>query len=536
VAHLYSNDPVNPDYSFTVTATQVAWIDLVGTIGKLNFPASGSLTTGAPITYTVPLTITNRGNIAVSGTASAADFKVYLHSTNATSNANDILVSNSTSTALTGLGAHKSKTVNLSVPISGTISAADYQLVIKYNTNGAIPEFNATGNTITATNDLAAAIGSITLSPSTIATASPTTFKIPVTITNNGNYNIDPHAAPVSVGLYIHNATGGPDTLISTQTTNGLRGLAVGKSASVTFTTTQTIGSGGFSFVAKVNENGAITESTLANNSASKLISYDVSAAISSTSFAANVPIISGSSTVYKIPVTITNTGTIPIAKDAAPVNVKIYAHDITAGTAGTDTLILSTTTTALRKLGVGKSVKLTLSSALPIALVTGKYAFVAKVDDNVAIPEATLSNNNPQSNQTFSATQGVYNITGNLVSSTFTNVAHDAPISGKMTILVGNAGNLTLPSTQKINIQLVAIASDDTVIPLGTISSASLAKFTPGKASTISLSKSLVSGLTAGTYLLAVQLTPTPSLTQNTVDDLLTQTSTHAAFHIVVT
>jgi FKBP-type peptidyl-prolyl cis-trans isomerase len=553
VAHVQTNDPAHPDYQFTISATQTPWVELSGSsLGTISLPLGGSVTSGAAGVYNIPVTITNNGNAAVSGTSSAADFKVYLHPAGATSSASDILISSSSTTALRNLGAQKSKTITLPTTIPITVPAGDYTAVVKYNTAGAIPETNLSNNTATSStvihvtqgfNNLAASIGTLTLPAGGILSGSATKITLPVTITNNGNVPVNANAAPITFNIYLHNATGGTDTLIASTTSNSLRGLAVGKSAKLNLSTTvpTTIGDGIWQFLVKVNENSSLPETTLTDNNAQspQIFNasqgfYDLAAAIGSTSFAANAPIISGAATQYKIPITITNTGNLPIASNAAPVSIKIFAHNVTSGT---DTLILSTTTTALRNLGKGKSLKLTLSSALPISLTSGQFEFLVKVDDNGAIAESTLSNNNPLSSQTFSVTQGVHNIAGNLSTSTFaTTIAHGTNISGKMTLTVRNDGNLTLPANQKISLQLVAIASDDTEIPIGAISSASLANYAPGKTTTISLSKSLANGLTAGTYLLAVRLAPTPSLTQNTEDDLLTQTAATTAFHLTVT
>jgi hypothetical protein len=101
---------------------------------------------------------------------------------------------------------------------------------------------------------------------------------------------------------------------------------------------------------------------------------------------------------------------------------------------------------------------------------------------------------------------------------------------------VVNSIGNLVLPANQKLVAQLVAVSDADSVeIPIGTAGTVSLASWASHKSATFSLTRTLVTGLTAGSYHLAVRLAPTPGLSEPAGDNLLEETLGAARFNLTV-
>ncbi len=541
IVHVETNDPVNPDFQFTVSATQTPWNDLTGTLGKINFPTSGSLTSGAPNTYTIPLTLTNHGNQTISNTASASSFQVFLHNTNSTSNSSDIMIANSTSTTLRGLAANKTKTISLPVSVPITVPAGNYQVLAEFNGNAAITETNATNNTLTAAgvihvtqgfNNLTTGLGSISLPAAPIIGGSTTTVNLPVTITNNGNITVNPASPPITFNIYLHNpnATANADTLISTQTSNSLRGLAVGKTAKLTLNTALplTTPAGSYEFIVKVNENAAITETTFADNNASSSQSVVVSAGFNNLTTAIG-PIslptgsaITGASTLFKIPVTVTNNGNVTVSSASPPITFNIYAHNATGGT---DILIATQTSNSLSGLAVGKTAKLTLTTALPITLPDGNYDFRVAVNENTAITESNFSDNSATSLQTFNASQGFYDLSAAIGAPVFP--VNSPVISGnttayKIPLTITNLSNLPIAANAapvSVNVYLHnATGGPDTLISSAT--TAGLRGLAVGKSVSMTLSPTIPITVPGGDFQFVVKVDENNGITDSVLSN----------------
>ena len=190
-----------------------------------------------------------------------------------------------------------------------------------------------------------------------------------------------------------------------------------------------------------------------------------------------------------------------------------------------------------MRNLGVGKTLTLNLTPTIPLAIETGSFQFHVTVNENHGITESSYANNDTALTDSFSIVHGFNNITGNLSTSTFTATpTAGAALSGKVTFVVNSIGNLTLPANQKLIVQLVAVSdADDTQIPIGTAGTVSLGSWVSHQSGLFSLTKTLVTGLTAGSYHLAVVLTPSPSLPEPAGDNLLGQTVDAVTFGLTV-
>jgi hypothetical protein len=543
VVNIITNDPLHPDFTFNISGVATPFQDLTATIATANYAAP--IITGATTKFKIPVKVTNHGNLPVANVP--ITFDTYLYDTNASTST---LIATTTTSALHNLAIGKSATVNLSDAIPISIPSGNYEFLVKVNDNHTLAETDYSDNAPLSTQhlnmtqgfyDLTATIGSTNFPAGVpIITGSATKYTVPYTITNTGNLPIPANAAAIVFNLYAQDTNTTLDTLITSASTTGLRNLAVGKAAKLSFSTALPISlpSGSYAFQLKVNENSALTESTLSNNNPVSGQTFNATQGFfdlfASIGTSTTVSAISGSSTLEKIQAFVFNNGNITIPANAAPISVNVYVHD---NSSGTNTLISSGSTTALRNVAVGKSATLNLAVKVPIGVAAGNYQLIVAVNENNGITESAHTNNSGQSATAFNVIQGFYNLSGNLSTSTFTATpTASSPLSGKITFAIENSGNLTLPSSQKLIVQLEAISdSDNSVIDIGAVGTLSLASWIPGKSSLVSLSKTLVAGLTSGSYHLAVQIAPSPALDETTDDDLLNQTSGAATFQLTV-
>ncbi len=543
VVNIITNDPLHPDFTFNISGVATPFQDLTAAISTANY--AGPIITGATTKFKIPVKVTNHGNLAVPNTPITLD--VYLH--NATGGT-DTLISSGTTTALHNLAVGKTSTINLSIPIPITIPTGTFEFLVKVNDNQNLTETDYSDNNALSPQilsmthgfyDITATISSTNFPAGIpVITGSTTKYSVPYAITNTGNLSIPSGTAPITFNLYAQNATGGGDTLIMSSSTTSLRNLAVGKTDKFSFSAAlpMTLPTGSYQFLVKANENSALTESTLSNNNplSSQIFNatqgfFDLFASLGTST---TTSAISGGTTLEKVQLFVFNNGNVTIPSNAAAVSINVYLHNATSGT---DTLISSSTTTSLRNLAVGKSATINISVPVPITVPAGTFQLLVKVNENNGITETNSGNNSVEPSQIFNITQGVYNISGNLSTSTFTATpTASVPLSGKITFALQNTGNLTLPSDQKLTVQLEAISdADSSVIDIGPVGTLSLASWNPGRSSLFSLSKTLLAGLTTGSYRLAIQIAPLPALNETSDDDLLDQTSSAATFQLTV-
>jgi hypothetical protein len=243
--------------------------------------------------------------------------------------------------------------------------------------------------------------------------------------------------------------------------------------------------------------------------------------------------IVSGAGTTVTVPVTVANLGNISVPKGTTPVLVNVYLQDIASST---NTLI-SSQTINMSGLGAGKAKKLKLGVTVPGTIATGTYEPYITINEDSAVTEQNASNNTLLGAQVLNVEQGVFNLGGSLVASTFpatTTVGTD--LTGRLNVSVSNTGSLTIPAGQTVVIQVIAHpdTGDDVVLGSSTVTLSGLA---PGRAKTFSVPTTLVGGLTSGHYILEASITPVQALNESsTADNLLTTTLTGSAIDLTVT
>jgi FKBP-type peptidyl-prolyl cis-trans isomerase len=228
---------------------------------------------------------------------------------------------------------------------------------------------------------------------------------------------------------------------------------------------------------------------------------------------------VTGSTTKYCVPVTVTNNGNISVSGSSTPVAFDFYLYNVADET---QTLFASQTTRSLRGLGTGRSKTLKFNVTVPDSLSTGNYQMMVLLNSNAAIDDTNSSNNTATSTQTVLFTQGYHNLLTSVDSSTLPmSITAGQALAGSVNVVVGNAGNLTLPAGQKLTLTIIARSDSDSDVTLKT-SVISVSRLAPGKALRFTVSGLSATALSTGSYQLLAEVTPVQTLTETSTDDNL--------------
>ena len=527
----------------TIHVVQGYW-DLTSSIGTVSTFDSGTLTSGATTSYTIPVLVANNGNLPISATTSGIDVSIYVHNTAATDNSSDILISaaNYTTSDLRNVGSQQTATISVPVTIPLTVGAGDYNLLVKLNTQGKLAETTTTNNSSTSAQvihvlqgnwDLTSGIGTVSAFTSgTLTSGATTSYTIPVQLINQGNLPISATTSGIDVGIYLHNTAAtdnSSDVLVSAAnyTTNALRNVEPQQSATVEMPVTipLTVGAGDYKLVVKMNTLGHLTETTSTNNSSTSAQTihvvqgyWDLTSGIGTVSAFTSGTLTSGATTSYSIPVLVVNQGNLPISGTTSSIDVGIYLHNTVATDNSSDVLVSAAnyTTTALRNVGSGQSATISVPMTIPLTVGSGDYKLVVKMNTQGHLSENTATNNTSTSAQTIHVVQGVYGLHGQLTGSTFRkSLAATTSLSGVLKVTFSNTGNLALPANQTLVIQVVAInTTTNAHTNVGAPSTITLGALkSHGTSSAFSSTVTLTAGLPAGGYKLGFDVTPAPTL-----------------------
>ena len=225
--------------------------------------------------------------------------------------------------------------------------------------------------------------------------------------------------------------------------------------------------------------------------------SADLTVSTGKTKFPASI--VSGAGTKLSLPLTITNDGNSPLAKNAVT-QVQIFLVNTANGTQTALTAPISSV--SVSNLAAGKSKTLTETLTIPASVDAGTYKLAAVVNANAAVSETNTANDSAVTTQTFTLAAGFYDLTGALVSSKLpTTVVANQPVKGSLSLSIQNAGNIVLPKGQGVTVTVVAHnLSDGTETTIGTAHE-SLSAFKANLAHTFSVPINDAAGLAAGNY-----------------------------------
>lgn len=274
--------------------------------------------------------------------------------------------------------------------------------------------------------------------------------------------------------------------------------------------------------------------------------SFAVRGGLSFTDYATSIgnirvpvlPVTSDGRVTLTVPVKVTNIGGLAVTGTNSFADVQIYLHDTTTGD---ETLVTTLAHQNLKGLGLNGSKTFNVKTTLPLGFSGGTYSFVARINGEQAITESNplnstpLVNNSAASVATITVAQGHVDLLGSLVSETFPPaVVSDAAFSGKLVVRVTNEGNVSLPSSQKITLQIRANNGTGDVV-MATVSNISVGNLKPGKTKDVTININDTGGLPTGTYTIQALITPTTALPEDqTNNNLITQTASGQTFTIV--
>ena len=120
--------------SLSPSAERLSFTDFNVAVGAVKVPVA-SVTSDGKTTFTVPVTVTDTGGLAVTGTNSFADVQIFLHDT---VSGTDTLVTTLPHQNLKGIGAG-SKAFNVKTTLPLGISSGTYTFVAAVNADQTTP-------------------------------------------------------------------------------------------------------------------------------------------------------------------------------------------------------------------------------------------------------------------------------------------------------------------------------------------------------------------------------------------------------------
>jgi hypothetical protein len=246
---------------------------------------------------------------------------------------------------------------------------------------------------------------------------------------------------------------------------------------------------------------------------------------------------ISGDGKAITVPVVVKNVGSMPLPA-GQKIDIEIDAKDAS----GVLTTLKTLTGQSVSSLGAGKSATFTAPVTLPPGLAAGTYSLVAVVDSSDKVTADSASDNNTvTSSGTIAVTQGYVDLAG-VLGATWTlpsSVLAGKSLSGSVSVVVKNLGNVALPKGQQVNIEfrardLTHPANPD--ITLGTLSDQSVTALAANGSKTFSMTIRRSAGLPADQYEILADIVPVQPLTEsNLANDLATLTAAGLGKTLVV-
>jgi len=212
--------------------------------------------------------------------------------------------------------------------------------------------------------------------------------------------------------------------------------------------------------------------------------------------------LVSGDGTKLKLPLDIRNEGNVPLP-NGQRIDVEVYARPAGAADDSQDVLVAAMPGQSVSKLGAGKAKRLNLSVQVPAGLPTGAYVLVTKIDTLGQVDETDEDNNNEAISPTIDVTLGQIDLTGSFGTGTLPPaVVLGTGARGRVQVIVGNEGNVSVATGQKIDIALFARPLDGGAdLELGALSNVSISGLKPGTTKAFSATVTLSADLTEGHY-----------------------------------
>jgi hypothetical protein len=220
-------------------------------------------------------------------------------------------------------------------------------------------------------------------------------------------------------------------------------------------------------------------------------------------------------------------------------INIQFVARDLT-NPANPDIVLATLVNQSVSALAANGSKTFTASVSRPAGLPADTYQILAVITPVQPLIELSTSDNVVTSpTKTITAAPAFRNLAGTF-GTTWTlpsSAIAGTPLSGKVSVVVSNLGNVALPSGQQINIQFVARDLTNPANPdivLATLVNQSVSALAAKWSKTFTATVSRPAGPPADTYQILANIVPVQPLAEDASDNLVTVTATNLTKIIV--
>ncbi len=397
---VFTDDPINPSFFFTIQASAASFVDLSATLGTTHLPAA-TITSGDQTNLAIPVTLKNLGNTTTSG---KTDIQIFALNT---STQTQTLITTLANQNLGGIGSNKTKSMTLDATLPVGLVAGTYELVAVFNPSQSIVESGYTNNTVTTTQTINVTQGLADLTGTLVSTTFPPTVvsnatlnsSVTLLVTNQGNVPL-PANQQVTVQIFAHDTNTNQDTLLTTSAPLSVASLKSGASDKFTILVKNTTGLPTDTYVleAQINPVQALAESNTDNN----LVAFNASAqqfTVVATNSFFNLTGTLASSTLPAtrlhdtslsgtVNVTVVNAGNLVLPAHQQ-IQLELFLHPDSGSN-----VTLKVTTISLASWAPGTSKTFALSGSLPGGLPAGDYILEAAISPSPALAESNPDDN----------------------------------------------------------------------------------------------------------------------------------------------
>jgi hypothetical protein len=198
VVHVMINDPVTPDFTFTVKGAKAPYVDLTGTFAStLKLPAT--TTSGNSTVLTLPIVVKNSGNVALPA-GQTIDIAVYARTNDGHGGFINTLLTTLANQSVNALAAAASKTFTAHTTLPLGLATGSYTLVAEIDSSQKVTELNENNNEVVSASSIAVARGYLDLSgvfgttsvtlPVTVQAGQTLSGYLPLLVSNTGNLKL----------------------------------------------------------------------------------------------------------------------------------------------------------------------------------------------------------------------------------------------------------------------------------------------------------------------------------------------------------
>ncbi|MEM6553054.1 MAG: CARDB domain-containing protein [Planctomycetota bacterium] len=336
---------------------------------------------GDGTTLRLPVGITNHGNIAVER-GQKIEVAVYAEALDGRLE----LAARMQGVSLSGLKPGKTKRINLSVKMPRGLASGDYTLRVEVDPHGQVTQSSTAGNTVWTTQTVRVTEADMKLDtevsakaklPASVLSGDGTKIRLPISIANNGNVAVEKRQR-IDVAVYADRAGGG-STLVTTMEDVSMSGLKPGKAKKLNLKVQLPIGltDGDYTLRVVADASEEVTQSTTAGNTARTADAIRVTEGVMAFEVAildqTRLPttVASDGAAKIKLPINITNSGNLSIAKGQ---KVQVMIEADSPDHAPYSVLITRFENVSLSGLKPGQTKKLNLSFEMSTGFRNGDY------------------------------------------------------------------------------------------------------------------------------------------------------------------